>query len=348
MLIEKRILAFIELGKFLEDFLSGRKNISNTDKYIQLDETIEKCFIYNGWFTKANVTKALKGISMLLQESDLKEFSKQIKEPASSKTVAVIMAGNIPAVGFHDFMCVLLSGHKILAKLSSDDKWLIPFLADILIEIEPSFKEKIAYAEGKLQNFDAVIATGSNNSAMHFKQYFEKYPHIIRKNRSSVAVLSGKETKEDLALLGNDVFDYFGLGCRSVSKLFVPKGYKFDAFFESIFHFGDVMDNKKYANNHDYHSAIYLLNQEKFLDNNFLIIKQSDSLHSPVGVLFYEEYSSLSEINEKLTSLEPELQCIVTNMGLSVNKFNPGTAQCPSVSTFADNTNTLAFLNNLN
>ncbi len=346
MIIEKRTRAFVELGEFLQDFLSERKNTSYADKYLELDETIKKCFIYNGWFTEANVLKALRGISLLLQKNDLKEFSKQIKEPTSPKTVAVIMAGNIPAVGFHDFMCVLLSGNKILVKLSSDDKWLIPFLGTILIEIEPSFKEKIFYAEGKLQNFDAVIATGSNNSAMHFKQYFEKYPHIIRKNRSSVAVLSGKETKEELSLLGHDVFDYFGLGCRSVSKLFVPEGYKFDFLFESIFSFADVMDNKKYANNHDYHSAIYLLNREKFLDNNFLIIKQSDSLHSPVGVLFYEKYSSLTEVNKKIASLEPELQCVVTNTHLSVNKFHLGTSQCPTVFNFADNINTLAFLNN--
>ena len=256
------------------------------------------------------------------------------------------MAGNIPAVGFHDFMCVLLSGNRILAKLSSDDNCMISFLGEFLTDKEPEFKNFITYAEGKLRNFDAVIATGSNNSALYFKQYFEKYPHIIRRNRSSVAVLSGNESREELSLLGNDIFDYFGLGCRSVSKLYVPKDYKFDTLFESVFSFNEVMDNKKYANNHDYHSAIYLLNQEKFLDNNFLIIKKSDNLHSPVGVLYYEEYKTLDELSAKLQLLEPELQCIVTNSQLSVNKLPMGTSQCPTVFNFADNTNTLTFLNN--
>jgi hypothetical protein len=346
MIIEERIQAFAKLGHFLKDYLSERKNTSSTDKYALLDEAVKKSFIYNGWFTEDNVLRALNGISLFLNEKDLSEFAKQVKEPASPKTVAVIMAGNIPMVGFHDFLCVLLGGHKILIKLSSDDKILLPFLANVLIEIEPTFKEMISFAEGKLQNFDAVIATGSDNSAMYFKQYFEKYPHIIRKNRSSIAVLSGNETKEELSLLGHDVFDYFGMGCRSVSKLFVPKGYKFDTFFESIFSFGGVMDNKKYANNHDYNSAIYLLNRHKFLDNNFLIIKQSDDLHSPVGVLYFEEYATLEELNTRLKPLEPELQCIVTNMALSVSKYPIGTSQCPTVFNFADNINTLAFLNN--
>ena len=346
MIIKKRVEAFVKLGEFLNDYLSERKDTSSGGKYAQFDETVRKCFIYNGWFTEDCVLKALKGIALLLQSGDLIEFAKQIKEPSSPKTVAVIMAGNIPAVGFHDFLCVLLSGNKILLKLSSDDKLLIPFFADILIGIEPSLKENISFAEGKIQNFDAVIATGSNNSALYFKQYFEKYPHIIRKNRSSVAVLTGNESREELNLLGNDIFDYFGLGCRSVSKVYVPKGYKFDTLFESIFSFADVMDNKKYANNHDYQSAIFLLNQQPFLDNNFLIIKQSNDLHSPVAVLYYEEYESITEMNKKLTLLEPELQCIVTNTPLSVNTYAPGTAQCPSVFIFADNTNTLAFLNN--
>ncbi|MGZ3943216.1 MAG: acyl-CoA reductase, partial [Bacteroidia bacterium] len=248
MIIRKRIEAFAELGDFIKDFLGERKNIKNSAKYEMLDHAVGSSFTYNGWFTRENVLMALRNISSYLNEKDLSEFSKQIREPSSSKTVAVIMAGNIPMVGFHDFLCVLLSGNKILVKNSSDDKLLIPFLAKVLVEIAPEFTDFISFAEGKLQGFDAVIATGSDNSASYFKQYFGKYPHLIRKNRSSVAVLSGKETMEELALLGHDIFDYFGLGCRSVSKLYVPRGYKFDSFYESIFSFADVMDNKKYAN----------------------------------------------------------------------------------------------------
>ncbi|MGZ3864325.1 MAG: acyl-CoA reductase [Bacteroidia bacterium] len=346
MILRKRIEAFVELGNFINDYLGERKTGNYRDKYDLLDQAVRSSFTYNGWFTEENVLRAFKGISAYLNEKDLNEFAKQVKEPSSPKTVAVIMAGNIPMVGFHDFLCVLLSGNKILIKPSSDDKILIPFLAKVLVEIEPEFRGFISYAEGKLQGFDAVIATGSDNSAGYFKQYFGKYPHIIRKNRSSVAVLSGLETKEELALLGHDIFDYFGMGCRSVSKLFVPAGYKFDTFFESIFPFADVMDNKKYANNHDYYSAIYLLNQQKFLDNNFLIIKESPDLHSPVSVLYYEEYADKGQIEQKLAALEPELQCVVTNIGLSVSISPIGAAQCPTLFNFADNVNTLSFLNN--
>ena len=243
-------------------------------------------------------------------------------------------------------MCVL-SGNRILMKLSSDDKLLIPFFCDFLKEVEPAIQTQISYTEGKLEKFDAVIATGSNNSAQYFKHYFGKYPHIIRKNRTSVAVLSGKETKEELELLGYDIFDYFGLGCRNVSKVFIPTGYKLDTLFEGLFSFSHLIQNKKYANNYEYNRAIYLLNKEPFLDNNFLIIKASKDLHSPVGVLFYEEYQGKAAIEASLQTYEAELQCIVTNMPLSVNTIPLGTAQCPSVFTFADNVNTVAFLNNL-
>lgn len=346
MNIEKRTRAFVELGDFLTDFLSERKNQKQADRYSELDETVKKCFVYNGWFTESNVLKALAGIRQYLLENDLREFAKEVKEPSAPKTIAVIMAGNIPAVGFHDLLCVLLSGHNILIKLSSDDGLLIPFLISQLISYEPSFKEKVQFTEGKLKGFDAVIATGSDNSARYFKQYFDKYPHIIRRNRSSVAILSGKETKQDLEKLGHDIFDFFGLGCRSVSKLFVPKNYNFDPFYEAMFGFANVMDNKKYANNHDYQHAVYLLNQVKFLDNNFLIIRENESLHSPVSVIYYEYYGSIDHLSQKLAMLEPELQCVVTNIPLSVSTCLPGTAQCPSVFTFADNINTLRFLNN--
>jgi hypothetical protein len=231
--MEKRVRAFTELNHFLSDFLGKKEKSSYQNQYEKLNQAINESFLYNGWFTKDNVLKALQGLVLMLEENTLKKFSTEIKEPKTPKTVAVIMAGNIPLVGFHDFLCVLLSGNKILIKPSSDDTILIRFFADLLTEIETSFKEKIFFAQGKLTNFDAVIATGSNNSALYFSTYFGKYPHIIRKNRTSVAILSGKETKEELTLLGNDIFDYYGLGCRNVSKLYVPKGYNFNMFFES-------------------------------------------------------------------------------------------------------------------
>lgn len=346
--MEKRVQAFLKLKDFLSDFLGERKNNLYKAKYEHLDELVKETYSYNGWFTNEFVKKALQGIVQLLEPTKLAEFVKKIKEPKTPKTVAVIMAGNIPAVGFHDFMCVLLSGNKILIKPSSDDKILITFLAEFLMEVEPSFKDYILFTDGRMINFDAVIATGSNNSALYFEKYFGKYPHIIRKNRTSVAVLTGNETTEELNLLGNDIFDYFGLGCRNVSKLYVPKSYNFNKFYESVFSFSEIIQNKKYANNHEYNRAIYLLNQEKFLDNNFLILRETNSLHSPIAVLFYEQYETLNEISEKLKVLEEELQCVVSNTNLSIKTISLGKSQSPTVFDFPDNINTLYFLNNLN
>lgn len=341
--MEKRILAFIKLGDFLRKFLAGDK----TEASQKLDELVDKCFHYNGWFTRENVLRALHGISIMLEEKPLRQFAKKVKEPVHPQTVAVIMAGNIPVVGFHDLLCVLLSGHKILIKLSSEDHVLIPFITGILTGLEPSFTDNIKYAEGKLENFKAVIATGSNNSARYFESYFGKYPNIIRKNRTSVAVLAGDESKEELELLGHDIFDYFGLGCRNVTKVFVPAGYKPDTLYEALFSYKYVLDNKKYANNYEYNRAIYLLNKEPFFDNNFLLIKYSSQIHSPVGVLFWEEYANEEDLLGKTTYVRDELQCLVTNRQGLANSIAIGQSQCPDIFTFADNTDTVAFLNNL-
>lgn len=341
--MENQLRAFIKLGRLINGYLKSEQN----GKRQQLDELIDRCYQHNGWFNRPNVIKALEGIAYMLREEDLRAFAAQLQPLKNQKTVAVIMAGNLPAVGFHDMLCVLLSGHRILIKLSSDDSLLIPYFTQQLINFEPAIKDLVRFSEGKLEKFDAVIATGTNNSARYFEHYFGKYPHIIRKNRTSVAVLSGQESAEELLALGHDVFDYFGLGCRNVSKLFVPRGYKPATFFEGIFSFSYVIENKKYANNYEYNRAVYLLNREPFLDNNFLILKESREMHSPVGVLFYEEYASLETVRARLKELEPELQCIVTNTALSVTKEPFGAAQKPGVFTFADNVNTIAFLNNL-
>ena len=341
--MEKQVRAFIKLGELITGFLAGKRDAEHQ----QLDELVDKCFHYNGWFNRPNVLRALEGITFMLRENDLRQFASQVKPLKNQKTVAVIMAGNIPAVGFHDLLCVLLSGHRILIKLSSDDALLIPFFVEQLARFEPPISAQVKYTEGKLEEFDAVIATGSNNSARYFEHYFGKYPHVIRKNRTSVAVLSGKETKEELSALGHDIFDYFGLGCRNVSKVFVPKGYRPDTLFEGVFPFSYAIENKKYANNYEYHRAIYLLNREPFLDNNFLILKADKNLHSPVGVLFYEEYEGTAALEQRLAECTAEIQCVVTNMPLSVTKVPLGAAQKPPVFTFADNVNTIGFLNNL-
>lgn len=344
MNLEQRKEAFVKSGLFIKRHFSENWDEKEKGLHEGLSKLIETALIYNGWFIKEFVEEALKNIGAMLDEKSLNQFVKNIPEPKQPKTVAVIMAGNIPMVGFHDLMCVLLSGHKVLIKLSSDDNVLMPFFIKLLEYYEPSIGEYIKFSQGKLTEFDAVIATGSNNTATHFKYYFGKYPNIIRKNRTSVAVITGQETKEDLKNLGHDIFLYFGLGCRNVSKLLVQKGFVFDPVFEAVFDYKFTVDNKKYGNNYDYNRAIYLLNLDKFLDNNFLMIKEDKGLFSPVSVLYYQEYDSEEEVKQYLNDNKEHLQCIVGN-GQGYVPF--GYSQQPVITEYADGVNTLDFLVNL-
>lgn len=345
--LNQRKNAFIGLGLFLASYRTGQRNEKWQKFYADLDKLIPLCFVYNGWFTEPNVKSALLGIEHMLDARDLEKFAAEIKEPQEIKTVALIMAGNIPAVGFHDLMTVLLSGHKALIKVSSDDHVLIPFLAGMLIYFEPELAPSILFAENKLSQFDAVIATGSNNTARHFEQYFAKYPHIIRHGRHSVAVLSGNESPETLKAIGKDVFMYFGLGCRNVSYLLVPKGYKFDPLYEAVFEYQGVLENKKYANNYEYNRAIYLLDGVKFLDNNFLMIREHSSLSSPVSVLHFAYYENKEEVSSWLAQHAQEIQCVVGEVA-GIPALPAGSTQSPGIFDFADNVNTIHFLNQLN
>ena len=350
MILQQRINAFVQLGLFINRHFNTNYNQNEIQLHQGLDKLIETANIYNNWFIPQFVNTAIANIGSMLTQKQLDNFCKEnnvendasISPVSTKKTVAVICAGNIPIVGFHDVMCVLLSGHKVLIKLSSDDDILLPFFLKLLTHYEPELENKILFAQQKLANFDAVIATGSNNTSNYFNFYFGKYPNIIRKNRTSIAVLSGNETADDFKNLANDIFLYFGLGCRSVSKLLVPKNYNFNLFFESIVDYGFIINNKKYGNNYDYHRAIYLLEQMPFLDNNFLMIKQSADLHSPVGVLYYDFYENDTDINNYLTQHAAQIQCVV---GKNYVPF--GYSQQPVITDFADNTNTLKFLVNL-
>jgi len=353
MTLDSRIKAFVKLGIFLNQFSGKREkqveHTLNASFYNDFEELIQSVHFNNGWFTEDNVRNSLAAIASGLNQELLIDwlstYIKTISDKKQAGNVAVIMAGNIPMVGFHDMLCVLLSGNKFTGKLSSDDKLLLPYLAKILIAIEPEFAKYIEFTEGQLKNIDAVIATGSDNSARYFEYYFGKYPHIIRKNRNSAAVLSGDESKEELRLLGKDIFQYFGLGCRNVSKLFVPKGYKFDTFYESVFDFQYVVNNNKYGNNYDYNRTVYLMsNQPSLLDNNFLLLKEDSSYSSPIGVLFYEFYDDIKTINQRLLQDKEQLQCIVSNISGIDNATPFGEAQCPKLSNYADGVDTMQFL----
>ena len=349
MSLEKRINAFVQLGLFLKQFEKNKKEESlgviNALFFDEFVELILRQKAYNGWFTKESVLNSIAEVSNSLSKKNLDEWVDKYTIQNDSKiTVGVIMAGNIPLVGFHDFLCVMITGNKIHAKLSSGDSTLIVKIAEVLIEIESSFSDKIYFSE-KLENFDAVIATGSNNTARYFDQYFGKYPHIIRKNRNSVAIINNNDGIDELANLGKDIFQYFGLGCRNVSKLYFPRGYRIDTFFESILDdYQGVTNNNKYANNYDYNKAVYLLGNNKLLDNGFLLLKEEASLASPVGVLNYEFYDSIKELEKHLEERKEEIQCIVSSSHTPLNTLEFGQAQSPTLNDYADGVDTVKFL----
>ncbi len=340
----RTIDAFLKLGMFLRGFC--KEDSLETEWVDKCNTAISLSKHKNGWFDRKNVLFALQSWGDLLTEKNLVAWLSAYESDlhrAESKTVALIMAGNIPLVGFHDFLSVMLTGHKAVVKLSSNDKVLFSFITDYLGHIAPSFKEKVTITEGKIEGFDAVIATGSNNTARYFEHYFGKVPNIIRKNRNSVAVLSGRETTEQLEALGADVFQYYGLGCRSVAKIFVPKDYDFDIFFKSIYKFHPIIEQIKYANNYDYNKAVYLMSEFKILDNGFLVLKEDEGYSSPIASLFYEPYSDLEALKTRLKNDAEQLQCVVSN-GFTSNEIKFGETQIPSLHDYADGADTVDFL----
>ena len=346
--LETKKNVFVTLGRFLNQFAENNSNqdlsVPNNDLFFEeFEQLIQLSQSHNGWYTPEQVYFSIQSWAKALTKENLDQWTSSYDFTiAESKTIALILAGNIPLVGFHDFISVLISGHNVLVKTSSNDQHLLPFLAKYLITLEPQLAQKITFVEGKLENFDAVIATGSNNTARYFEYYFKDKPSIIRKNRNSVAVLNGQETKEQLIALGEDIFRYFGLGCRNVSKLFVPKGYSFDAFFEAIFEYQDVIHYEKYANNYDYNKAVFLMSNYKLLDNGFLTLKEDSSHASPISSVFYEYYDSLAEIEKRFETEADTIQCVVSN-NLVQNSIPFGQSQLPQLWDYADNVDTISF-----
>jgi hypothetical protein len=265
-----------------------------------------------------------------------------IEMPANPKTVGIVMAGNIPMVGFHDLLSVMVSGHNALIKLSSKDHVLLTWLLKKLFGLDEDWKNRITVSD-LLRGMDAVIATGSNNSSRYFEYYFAKYPHIVRRNRGSVAVLTGDESEDDLKRLGFDMLSYFGLGCRNVSKLLVPEGYSFDFLFESIMPFRYVIDHNKYKNNYDYNRTLLLMNKEPHLANEFLMLREDDRIVSPVAMVHYETYKTEDELNKILLKDEQNIQCVAGS------DFIPfGKTQSPELWDYADGVDTMKFLLGMN
>jgi len=358
-LIKDRITAFQSLGKKLKKTAHAidKENPSLTDTPAEkkLFNAGINASLHNAWFTKENVCKSLEALGHMLMEEKLVKWIEEYPElfntgKVQPKTVAVIMAGNIPMVGFHDFLCVLISGHRFLGKLSSQDKKLPVCIGNLLLEINPGFKESIGFKEGPVAGFDAAIATGSNNSARYFDYYFGKYPHIIRKNRSSLAVLNGNESKEELTALGEDVFSYFGLGCRNVSKLMVPANYSFDRLREAWKNWEGLINHSKYFNNYDYQKAVLLVNKEPHTDVGFCLLKEDVGLSSPVSMIYCEKYPDQTQLEKYLKSWKGDLQCIVASPQIKIQAAETlpfGKSQQPELWDYADGVDTLRFLINL-
>ncbi|MDA3906663.1 MAG: hypothetical protein PF484_11365 [Bacteroidales bacterium] len=367
--LNRRKQAFIKLGKYLDIFSDSMtmnqkflKLIEelepNYQKKLQLIheqilEYIENSVHFNAWFTKDFLIQAIKSIGESLTTEKmnlwLEKHENDINSLKTPKTIGVVMAGNLPLVGFHDYLCVLISGHNILAKLSKDDSKLLPLLQQVLASFEPELENKANFTQETLTDFDAIIATGSDNTARYFEYYFGKYPNIIRKNRNGIAVLNGKETDIELENLSNDIFMYFGLGCRNVSKLFVPKGYSFDKLFEAFNKYSHLTHHNKYTNNYDYNKSIYLINKIKYLDNGFVLLKEDVLFSSPISVLYFEYYESLEDLNKLIYNQKDKIQCLVSKESFKKIEHLPiGKAQQPKLWDYADGIDTLQFILNLN
>ncbi len=328
MNLQKRIELLFRLQKYLLDDDTEWQNIKL------------KAAAHNGWFTPEFINLSVENIAgAFLQKEKLEGWAAHyhLDDNIGGKNIGIVMAGNIPMVGFHDFLCVFISGHKQTIKLSSKDEILLKHLIAKMIEWEPTVEAFIKFAE-ILKGCDAYIATGSNNSARYFEQYFSKYPNIIRRNRTSVAVLKGDESTEELNHLADDVFQYFGLGCRNVTKLYAPSGYDFVPVLKAFDKYKYFADHHKYKNNYDYQLSIALLNNVFYMTNGSLLLLENESIFSPISVLNYSFYDVESGLPETLANIA-DLQCICGQNGLAF-----GQAQNPGLMDYADGIDTMQFL----
>jgi len=349
MYLQQRINAFEKLGEFLNQFsneeVKKNENVAFNELFFDgFKHQLKLANEHNGWFTYDNIYFAIKQWSNLLNINTIKNWIEKYNfNKINQQNVAIIMAGNIPLVGFHDFLSVLISGHKVTVKQSSNDKYLLPYLSKYLEHVEPAFRGQITFTEEKLNDYDAVIATGSSNTARYFEYYFKGKPSIIRKNRNSVAVLSNNETELQLIGLAEDIFRFYGLGCRNVSKLFVPENYDFDDFFKAMFRWNPIINKAKYANNYDYNKAVYLMSEFDMLENGFLMIKEDKSYASPIATVFYEHYKNAEDLKLKLNKNNDKIQCIVSN-GFIDTEVPFGETQKPKLWNYADDVDTIDFL----
>jgi len=354
--LEQRIAAFERLGSLLKSVgeKDGQVKIADTeviDKYHKLNNLCADLARYNTWFDEAHVRRMMFALGESLEEDKLRRWAGRYEPRISAgdkkKVVGVVMAGNVPAVGFHDFLSVLISGHQLLAKLSSNDDKLLPAIAELLFAIEPAFEDRVTFTQGVLKPFGAVIATGSNNTSRYFDYYFSSYPHIIRRNRNGVAMLSGNEKENELQGLADDIFLFYGLGCRNVSKIFVPENYDFNLLLHVVESREEVMENHKYFNNYEYNKAIFLVNGTSHFDTGNLLVTENVAVASPVSVLHYEYYKTTDDLKVLLETDSEKIQCVVGNPNIKEGVVPFGKSQQPELWDYADGVDTMEFLSNL-
>ncbi|NNE26965.1 MAG: acyl-CoA reductase [Saprospiraceae bacterium] len=331
----------IELMSKLGDLLSKGDD--------ELDVTISKAALHNPWFTQASVRHAIDAVCKnFLEKEALKAWSDNYNiSDKYKKNVGLILAGNIPMVGFHDLLSVFISGHVAKVKLSSKDEVMMQFIISQLKRLDARSNSYFEVVD-RLNDIDAMIATGSNSTGNYFSKYFGHLPNIIRRNRHAVAVVPNSISKEALSNLGKDIFTYFGLGCRNVSKLYLEDGFEIQRFFDAIVSYGDVIYHNKYKNNYDYSNALYLLNQIEFLTNNFLIVRESRDITSRIASVHYEYFTDLNQLESDLVANKDAIQCVVSQRAIgNLNCVNYGEAQSPSLTQYADGVDIMQFLTEL-
>ena len=354
MKLNNRIEGLSRLGATIREFADLYKHqVECTNPGHQwLEEQLQRALDKNAWFTLPHILEAIESVGRCLTPENLDQWTAQYPDMpdkmTSPKTIGVVPAGNIPLVGFHDFLSILIAGHVYYAKLSSKDAVLPRAIARMLLEIEPRFADQIYFEDQQLKNFDAIIATGNNNTSRYFEYYFGGYPHIIRNNRNGVAVLTGEESPEELRLLARDIFLYFGLGCRNVSKLYLPEKYDINGMLDQFTDWESITDNSKYGNNYDYHKSIFLINQTPHYDTGFVLAKKDQRISSPVSTLHYENYHRLTDVKNMIAQNRSQIQCIVSHSQIFPEAIPFGQAQYPRLWDYADDIDTLRFLLSLN
>jgi hypothetical protein len=338
--ISNRVEALIKLGIHLKGFDPNDPNYSDLQSHLVRAKNL------NSWFTHKNIEITFESWATALNEANIKKWLSdyELKKSNEPKNIALILAGNIPMVGFHDLLSVWVCGHKGLIKCASKDEVLLPYMTNFLEH--HANEQAFGYEDKSLKGFDAVIATGSNNAARYFEHYFGTYPHIIRKNRNGIAVLNGSESKSDLEALGDDILQYFGLGCRNVSKVYIPENYDLNALFGGVYPYAKIIEHPKYANNYDYNKAVFLMSEHEFLENGFFMLKQDPTFSAPIACLHYEYYKKEEDLKSHLNVNKDAIQCIVSQMKLP-GAIDFGTAQKPALWDYADGVDTIAFLNQL-